>query len=216
MTQGLIFIVCFWWCWSVIKTHIMLLSSLLSLLPPLTRCCSGACSWKPVGNSSRVRGPWSVEKPSPPLVWERAWWLHHPKLEMTHLGDSRRKANKMFLWGYMWLFFSGTLFPTGQPVGKHAAPNSQGTKIKSRSAEQDCRAETGPQSCGREMYSPKMKMCSQERSWCYLDLAHVPAPRKCKVFLGKVIFEKCFSNLLRLFGKRDSAMTPDKSFLVHQ
>lgn len=184
------------------------------LLPPLPTAASDkVLLW---GLLLKTCWQFSVEKPSPPLVWERAWWLHHPKLEMTHLGDSRRKANKMFLWGYMWLFFSGTLFPTGQPVGKHGAPNSQGTKIKSRSAEQDCRAETGPQSCGREMYSPKMKMCSQERSWCYLDLAHVPAPRKCKVFSGKVIFEKCFSNLLRLFGKGDSAMTPDKSFLVHQ
>lgn len=110
---------------SVIETHIMIVSSLLPLLPLLRRCCSGTCSWKPAGNSSWVRGLWRNL-----FIWQRAWWLHHLELEMPHLGDSCRKANKTLLLDYMWLLLS-VILPTGQPGGKHAAPDSESTKISS-------------------------------------------------------------------------------------
>lgn len=62
----------------------MILSFLLCLFLPLTRCCSGTCFWKSLGNSWRVRGPWSMEKSLSVLIGERAWCWHNLQQGMPH------------------------------------------------------------------------------------------------------------------------------------
>lgn len=62
------------------------------------------------------------------------------------------------------------------------------------------------------MDSPNMKMGSEKELTSPWSISLAPG----SIFLGNVIFDKYSSNLLSPFGKGDPAISPDKSFLVHQ
>lgn len=81
-----------------------------------------------------------------------------------------------------------------------------------RSTDQDCRAETVLQRCGREMDNPKTKMGHHGLYLVYL----LALRQHSGTFMQCKFFYKYFSKLLRLFSKGDPAMTPDKSFLLCQ